>query len=679
MADSKKRYDELCSIISAHDHAYHVLDRPIISDFDYDKLFAELLEIEKQHPDWASVASPSLRVGSRPLDVFEKVPHRIPMLSLSNSYSPEDILAFDDRVKKFAKLNQDVDYFCEPKFDGLAMELIYEKGVLVRALTRGDGAIGEDVTANIRTIKSIPLRLQIEDSPKSAVPELLEVRGEVIMFKKDFLELNESQEEKGQSIFANPRNAAAGTIRQLDSKIVAERKLRFFAYSVGATEGFSFESQNELEDKLQAFGIPVVTHHNNSPLKRVLKGPRAVIDFYHHIEKVRHELQFEIDGVVIKVNSRNLQDDLGLVARSPRWATAAKYQPEQGETVIEDIQVQVGRTGALTPVAFMRPVRVGGVTISHATLHNQEEVDRKDVRIGDSVIIQRAGDVIPEVVSVLLDKRPKSSKPFRLPTECPECGEKVVRPEGEVVFRCVNQICPAILVESLKHFVSRRAMNIDKLGDKWIESFVSNGLVKNYADIFKLKKSDLLALDRQGEKSADNIIKSIERSKSTTLERLIYSVGIRFVGEQTAKALADHFISLEAFMNAKEEDLVAVPDIGPRVAQSIMERLRDKSFQSEIKKLLACGLTLQESKRSSHGPLSGKSFLITGTLPVKRDDAKEYILENGGKILSSVSTKLNYLVVGEDPGSKLERAQELGVSVISWDELLHICKSSVEK
>jgi DNA ligase (NAD+) len=657
-------YESLKKKITEHDYKYYVLDQPTLSDYEYDQLFADLLKMETDNPQFDRSDSPSQRVGGKPLDAFQKDNHRLPMISLANTYSPDEIREFDTRVKKFLKIEREVEYFCEPKFDGLAIELIYENGLFTKALTRGDGTTGEVVTENIRTIRSIPLKLKT-----SKPPELLEVRGEVLMFKKDFLELNEAQQENGLQTFANPRNAAAGTVRQLDSKISASRPLRFFAYSAGMIEGKSFSTQAELEDYFSEVGLPVVQNTKSHLLRQTCLGADAVIKYYHQVEKVRHELPFDIDGIVVKANSFRLQEDLGFVARNPRWAAAAKYKPEQTETIVENIVVQVGRTGALTPVAVMKPVRVGGVTVTNATLHNQEEVSRKDVRVGDTVVIQRAGDVIPEVVSVVLGKRPKTSEPFLIPSKCPICHEKTVKVEEEVVTRCVNPFCPAIVKESLKHFVARRAMNLDKIGDRLIETFVDHGLVKSFSDFYRLDKSQILELDRQGEKSAENIINSIEKSKRTTLARLIFALGIRFVGEQTAKALANHFVTVDRFLDASDEDLLTVPDIGPKVAKSIMDWLSKKALVKEVRELSKLGLQIEGPQRKTEGSLSGKSFLITGTLPVKRDDAKDLIEQNGGKILGSVSSKLGFLVVGDDPGSKLEKAQSLGVSVISWEEL----------
>lgn len=663
----RKRHQYLKDEIARHDYRYHVLDAPTISDFEYDQLFAELLKLETENPSLDRSDSPSQRAGAPPLESFKKVDHRLPMISLANSYSPEDIFDFDERVRKALGRKEAVEYFCEPKFDGLAIELIYENGVLAQALTRGDGTTGEDVTVNVKTIRSIPLKLR-----GARLPAIFEVRGEVLMFKQDFKTINETQQENGQPTFANPRNAAAGTIRQLDSKIAASRPLRFFAYSLGFAEGSEFSTQEEMENYFAEVGLPVVTKFKSSELRRVCLGPEACVQYYHSLEKLRPELPFDIDGVVIKVNSLRLQEDLGLVARSPRWATAAKYKPEQAQTVVEDIVVQVGRTGALTPVAVMTPVRVGGVTVTNSTLHNQEEITRKDVRIGDTVIIQRAGDVIPEVVSVVLGKRPKGAIPFEMPLVCPSCASPVVKPEEEVVLRCVNPLCPAIVKESLKHFVSRRAMNIDKVGDRLIEALVDRGLVKTFSDFYTLKTADLLEnLERQGDKSAANVIASIAKSKKVTLSRLIYSLGIRFVGEQTAKALAEHFVDLDAFLEAHHEDLMAVPDIGPKVAGSISDWLKNPQTIKEVHRLKKF-LEIEGPKRNVAGKLAGKSFLITGTLPVRRDEAKDLLESHGGKILSGVSSKLDYLVVGDEPGSKVEKAQALGVPIISWDDVIRM-------
>lgn len=661
---TENRHEELKKIIRHHDELYHAKDKPEISDYDYDQLFSELLKLESENPNLDISDSPSHRVGGLAIDQFHKVAHRKPMLSLANSYSTDDLIEFDERVKKFLRFEKEstekIEYFAELKLDGLSMELVYEDGLLVRALTRGDGIIGEDVTHNVKTIKTIPLKLKTKKPPK-----LLEVRGEVLIFKKDFIELNQKNEELGQMVFANPRNAAAGTIRQLDPKIAATRPLKFMAYALGETDGVAFKSQENITETLHELGIPTLS----KDLVVRSDDIQDIVAYYNAIEKKRPSLEFDIDGIVVKVNSLQKQEDLGLVARSPRWATAAKFKPEQAETLIEDIVVQVGRTGAITPVAVMKPVKVGGVTITSATLHNQDEVDRKDVRIGDTVYIQRAGDVIPEIVGVVLSKRKKSSVPFLVPDHCPACGTKAVKEPEDAVSRCPNPFCKAVLKESIKHFVSRRAMNVEKVGDKLIETFVNNDLVENFSDLYKLKKDTLLGLERQGEKSVDNILKSLDVSKKTTLAKFIYALGIRFVGEQTAKLIADHYVTIEDFLKTDAEELEKVPEIGPKVSTAILQFLKDKRWQAEVKNLLKAGIEFEKPKRSSEGPLKGFSFLVTGTLPVKREQAQQFIEENGGKLLSSVSSKLSYLVVGDDPGSKVDKAQTLGVKMISWEDL----------
>lgn len=666
---SKARYEELKKLIHHHDWLYHTLDKPEITDYQYDQLMEELKRIEKAHPEYDRTGSPSLRVGGQILEAFQKVSHRHPMLSLSNTYSTDEIFEFDQRLKNFLKMDESahIEYFCEPKFDGLAIELIYEKGLFVRAITRGDGQVGEDVTHNLRTVKDVPLELRGQNPP-----ELLEVRGEVLIYKSDFVKLNESQEEEGLPVFANPRNAAAGTVRQLDSKIAASRPLRFFAYGISSNEGLAVDSQERLIHDLHERGFPTTLKFRS--LSKKCASAEEVARFYEDLAKNRESLPFEIDGLVIKVNSFRLQEDLGLVARSPRWASAAKFKPQQAQTLVEDIQVQVGRTGALTPVAIMKPVKVGGVTVTHATLHNQDEIDRKDIRVGDTVIIQRAGDVIPEVVEVLLPHRPVGSKPFRLPTHCPACHEKAQKLEGEVVLRCTNTYCPSILKESLKHFVSRRAMNVEKLGDKWIETLVDQKIVNRFSDLFRLKKDVLLGLERMGEKSAQNLLQNLEKSKETSLAKFIYALGIRFVGEQTAKNLADHFGSLDKFRKSTKEELLSVPEIGEKVADKIVEWTHNEIAQADIEELLSLGLKIQGPVRNVSGPLQGLSFLITGTLPLPRDAAKDLIEKNGGKFLSSVSSKLNYLIVGDDPGSKVEKAQSLGVKILNWEDLLLLIK-----
>lgn len=657
------RHEELKKIITQHDYLYHTLDQPQISDYEYDQLFSELKDLEKNHPELDLSDSPTQRVGSEPLEIFVKANHRKPMLSLSNTYNEDELKEFDIKVKKFLATEDDIEYLAEPKFDGLALEIIYEDGKLIKALTRGDGITGEDVTANVKTIRNVPLKLKT-DSP----PKLLEVRGEVLMGKVAFFELNQQNEEQGLLRFANPRNAAAGSIRQLDSKITARRPLQFFAYALGDYQGIEFKSQSEMESYFHQVGF------NISPYQKVGHGIECMIQFYQEMQKKRPSLDFDIDGVVIKVNSFFLQNELGEIARTPRWATAAKYPPEQVHAKVDKIIVQVGRTGTLTPVAVFEPVKVGGVTVTNATLHNQDELTKKDVRIGDTVILQRAGDVIPEVVQVVLEKRPAGTEPFLLPTHCPECNSPTIKEAEEIAVRCSNELCPAIVKESLKHFASRKALNIDKLGDRWIEIFFDSGLVKEPADFYKIQKEDLLKFDRQGEKSADNLIKSIEKSRKTTVAKFIFSLGIRFVGEQTAKAIAKKFTTVEKFLSASDEELTDIQDIGPKVAQSIVGYLKNPRLKQQLQNLIAVGFEFEKIAGPKSEKLAGKTFVITGTLPIKRDEAKDFIEQNGGKVLSSVTAKLNYLVAGSDAGSKMEKAQKLEIAVIDWEQLKQMTK-----
>lgn len=674
--------DEIRLKINHHNYLYHVLDKPEITDFEYDQLFQRLQDIEKEYPELMTEDSPTQRVGGEPLDNFVKVQHREPMLSLQNTYSADEIFEFHERVQNFLKgQGEAFTYFCEPKFDGLAVELVYEKGLLKAAITRGDGVTGEDILSNIKTLPSIPLSIQSEEIK---VPEIFEVRGEVVIFKKDFLKLNETIEQQGKVAFANPRNAAAGSLRQLDPKIAATRPLKFLAYSPGVISGSKLKSQKEFFDLIRHFKIPnafdlTQTLKIKKPIYKVANNIDEAVEYYLDLEKMRSTLPFEIDGAVIKVNEFSVQDILGKVARSPRWATAGKFKPQQAETQIEKIEVQVGRTGVFTPVAIMTPVKVGGVTITNATLHNQDEIDRKDIRVGDYVIIHRAGDVIPEVVEVVLSKRDKKSKPYKIPFECPSCGETGEKVEGEVAIRCVNPMCPSVLIESLKHFVSRKAMNIDKLGEKIIERLVEEKLIKSFSDIYKLKKEDLLKLERFGEKSVDNLISSIEESKNPTLDRFIYSMGIRFVGEQTAKSIAKEFKSLDVFLNSNYDNFVAINDVGPKVAESLFSSISSPQFKNEINKLLNAGIEIQVLNSSGRGTVDpifdGKVFVITGSLSfngeaIPRNEAQDYIELRNGKVSSTVSKKTTYVLAGENAGSKLDKAIELGIKVITWEELI---------
>ncbi len=671
--------------LNHHNYLYHTLDKPEISDRDFDKMFKELQDLESQFPDLRADDSPTTRVGGVVLDAFEKMAHRTPMLSLQNTYNEGEIIEFETKILRQLQTNAtSVEFYCSPKFDGVAIELVYEEGVLTKAITRGDGSVGENVLANVRTIRSVPLRLK-----GKKIPSYVEVRGEILMLKADFALLNQKQDEEGETPFANPRNAAAGTLRQLDTSVVATRPLHFFCYSPGWHEESTYKSYVSFEEFILENGFPTtvladkddgdrITKQIHSgkvnplrpPLSRLCSGAEDVVDYYHFIQKLRKSLPFEIDGIVVKVNLFSQQQELGFVARSPRWAFAGKFEPEQAETTVNDIAVQVGRTGALTPVAILKPVSVGGVTVSNATLHNQDEIDRKDVRIGDSVIVHRAGDVIPEIVRVIIEKRPKSSKPFRIPEKCPNCKSETIVVEGEAVRRCVNPLCSAVMKESLKHFIGRNAMNVEKLGDRLIDILFDEGLVKTYSDLFTLTAEHILSLDRQGEKSANNIINSIEKSKHTTLARFIYALGIRFVGEQTAKSLAAHYKTLDSFLATNNEALLEINDIGPRVAESILNALNNKKFRSEVLQIIKNGVVIEPPKKTSaaKATLAGQTFVITGSFAISREEIKEIIENHGGKTSSAVSKKTNYVLAGEAAGSKLDKAQELDVAILDWDQ-----------
>jgi DNA ligase (NAD+) len=608
-------------------------------------------------------------VGGTPLPEFSQVQHDVPMLSINNGFSDEDIENFDRRVREGLGSDGPISYACELKFDGLAINLRYEHGVLVQAATRGDGATGEDVTANIRTVRSIPLKLQTKKPPA-----LIDVRGEVLMFKTDFARLNQRQREAGQKEFANPRNAAAGSLRQLDARITAQRHLRFFAYGIGRLEGAELPSRHSaLLDCYRTLGIPVCDE------RAVVNGASGLLNFFADIGRRRAQLPYEIDGVVYKVDSVTQQQTLGFVSRAPRFALAHKFPAEEATTTVLDIDVQVGRTGALTPVARLSPVSVGGVTVTNATLHNEDEVRRKDVRIGDNVIVRRAGDVIPEVVAVVTERRPQSARAFVMPANCPVCGSPIVRPEEEAVARCSGGWikCAAQRKGGLLHFVSRRAMDIEGLGEQLVEQLVDRGLVTTPADFYKLGLVMLAELDRMAEKSAQNLLNALEKSKSTTLARFIYALGIRHVGESTAKSLARHFGTLDALLEASEEQILVVDDIGPVVAQSILGFLADPLNRELIEQLRASGIHWEESEpERGNLTLAGKTFVLTGTLPtLKRDEAASMIEAAGGKVAGSVSKKTSYVVAGDDAGSKLAKAQELGVAIIDETELLTLLES----
>ncbi|HXZ96797.1 MAG TPA: NAD-dependent DNA ligase LigA [Burkholderiales bacterium] len=665
-----ERVRRLRKSIEQHNYSYYALAAPTIPDSEYDKLFAELVELENRYPQLASADSPTQRVGTAPLKEFAQVIHRTPMLSLNNAFNEDDIIAFDRRVREGLGM-QDIEYAVEPKFDGLAISLTYEKGELVSGATRGDGYVGEDVTANVRTVNVIPLRL-VGRNP----PWLLEVRGEVLMLKKDFETLNAQQREKKEKEFANPRNAAAGSLRQLDSRITARRKLSFFAYGVGEVEKGAVpeDKHAKLLDFLASSHVPV------APERRVVQGEKGLIEYYRRIGAKRDKLPYEIDGVVYKVNDIALQNKLGFVARAPRFAVAHKFPAHEELTEVLDIEVSVGRTGVLTPVALLKPVFVGGVTVSHATLHNEDEIRRKDIRIGDTVIIRRAGDVIPEIVSVVSDKRPKTARKFVMPDKCPVCGSRVVRFEDEAAARCIAGLfCSAQRKQALLHFASRRAMDIDGLGEKLVDQLVDNDITRTPADLYKLDETALANLERMAEKSAGNVIAAIEKSKRTTLPRFIYALGIRNVGEATAKDLAGHFGSFDKLMQASEESLQQVPDIGPVVAQSIVRFFSEPHNREVIEQLRARGARWPEGKSlqlAEKSAISGKNFVLTGTLPhLTREEAKYKIEVLGGKVTGSVSAKTHYVVAGADPGSKFARAQQLNVKIIDEAGLLRLLGS----
>jgi len=669
-ADAPARAAALRAEIARHDHAYYVLDAPTIPDAEYDRLFGELQALEAMHPELRTADSPTRRVGGKPLAQFPTVRHRIPMLSIRTETDTEasGALAFDARVRRELGLKDDdavVEYAAELKFDGLAISLRYEDGVLVQAATRGDGETGEDVTSNVRTVKAIPLRLRGE------APAVLEVRGEVYMRRDDFERLNTRQAEAGDKTFVNPRNAAAGSIRQLDPGIAARRPLSFFAYGLGDTGEWTPPATHaEVLDAIAAFGLPVCAH------RAVVQGAQGLADFHARIGALRDTLPFDIDGVVYKVNSLARQQQLGFVTREPRWAVAHKYPAQEAVTLLRDIEVQVGRTGALTPVARLEPVFVGGVTLTNATLHNQDEIDRKDVRIGDWVIVRRAGDVIPEVVAPVLERRSGEPPRFvlldRFPT-CPVCGSHVVRGEDEAVARCTGGLfCPAQRKQALLHFAGRRAMDIEGLGDKLVDQLVDAAIVKTPVDLYRLGVLALANLERMGEKSAQNLLAAIEKSRSTTLARFIFALGIRNVGEATARELARHFGNLDALIAADVDALQQVPDVGPIVAESVAAFFAEPHNREVIEQLRAAGLRWTEGEPATTvaGAFAGKTFVLTGTLPtLTRDEAKALIEAQGGKVAGSVSKKTHYVVAGAEAGSKLEKAQALGVAILDEDGL----------
>lgn len=666
-----KRIEELRALINEHNYRYYVLNSPTISDAKFDALFRELQELETKYPELITLDSPTQRVGAKPLKSFAQIKHEVPMLSLQNGFSAEDILAFDKRIHERLdlELKHEIEYVCEPKFDGLSVSLLYKNGILDYAATRGDGEIGEDVTQNVKTIGSVPLKLR-----GSHYPKVLEVRGEIYIPKADFVKLNEDALKNGEKVFVNPRNAAAGSLRQLDSSITASRPLQMFCYVVArVSHDYKLPNKHrDILDLIKDWGFRV-----NDEIK-VVKNIEGCLQYFSAMEKKRHKLPYEIDGVVYKINDINVQQELGMVSRAPRWALAHKFPAQEEITQVLDIEFQVGRTGALTPVARLKPVFVGGANVSNATLHNIEEVHRKDVRVGDSVVVRRAGDVIPEVASVILEKRPAHTHSVKLPKNCPICGSEVVKAEGEVFARCSGGLfCKAQRKESIKHFASKTGMDIEGLGDKLVDQLVDAGLVANVTDLYKLTVKQLVDLERMGEKSATNIVEAIEKSKTTSLTKFLYALGIREVGIATARNLANHFGTLEALMHADEQTLQKIPDVGPIGALHITTFFRQKHNVELIKQLQKLGLHWKEGRthKVEHQPFFGKTFVLTGTLEtMTRDEATEKLQTLGATVSSSVSKKTSYVIVGKDAGSKLTKAQELGILVLDEKEFIALLK-----
>ncbi|MEW6354484.1 MAG: NAD-dependent DNA ligase LigA, partial [Pseudomonadota bacterium] len=649
--------------INYHNYRYYVLDSPVIPDAEYDRLLRELQELEQRYPQLVTPDSPTQRIGAAPLKKFGTVRHEVPMLSLANAFSEQEVRDFDRRVRERLQVDE-VEYSVEPKLDGLAVSLTYIDGALHCGATRGDGETGEDVTQNLRTIKAVPLHLYGKGYPKT-----LEVRGEVYMPLAAFAELNAKARARGEKTFVNPRNAAAGSLRQLDPKITASRPLSISCYGVGKCEGGTLPDRHSaVLERLRDWGFPVARE------QKVVQGVQGCLDYYQEMGKRRGQLPYDIDGVVYKVNRLDYQERLGFISRAPRWALAHKFPAQEELTEVLDIDVQVGRTGALTPVARLKPVFVGGVTVTNATLHNQDEIDRKDVRVGDTVIIRRAGDVIPEIVSVVMERRPPHTKRYRIPKHCPVCGSDVVRADGEAIARCSGGLfCAAQRKEAILHFASRHAMDINGLGDKLVDQLVDKGLVKDVADLYELTPEQLAKLERMGEKSAANVYAALQHSKHTTLPRFLFALGIREVGEATAAALAKHFGDLPAIMQADQAALEEVPDVGPVVAAHIVAFFRQRHNREVIEKLLAAGVNWPQVKisRAERGPLHGKTFVLTGALKgMTREQAKERLEALGAKVSSSVSAKTDYVVAGADPGSKLTKAEQLGVKVLDEAALL---------
>ena len=659
-----KRIADLRNIIEYHNKRYYQQDAPAISDAEYDRLMRELQELENLYPEEYSPTSPTQRVGAAPLARFASFNHPSPMLSLANAFSPQEIIDFDLRIKRLAGVDK-ISYIAEPKLDGLAVNLIYEKGLFTRGATRGDGATGEDVTQNIKTISSLPLKMK--NTGNMPIPSFIEIRGEVYIESEPFQKLNRRRIDEGEEPFANPRNAAAGSLRQLDSKITARRPLNVFLYHVGKVKGISFTSHGAILQALKYWGFPV------NPLIDQAKDIQECIQYFEKMVKKRENLPYEIDGIVLKVDDLSLQETLGNVSRNPRWALACKFPAVQATTVVKEILVGVGRMGTLTPVAIMEPVSVGGVMVSRATLHNEDEIIKKDIRVGDTVIIQRAGDVIPEVVSVILEKRPTGTKRFEMPKRCPDCNSETVRLEGEVAHRCINLSCPAQIKEHIKHFASRGGMDIEGLGEKISAQLFDAKLIQDPADLYFLTKDKLLELERHADKSAQNLIDSIENSKNPPLDKFIFALGIRNVGEHIAKILASRFGSIDNLIDARIEDLTVINEIGPEIASSIVKFFHEPKNKDVMEKFRKAGVKPQKKEIAADNTLRGKSFVLTGTLTsMARNDAKSIIESLGGSVNASVTKKTTYVIAGSEPGSKLDKANSLGITVLNEKEFLKL-------
>ncbi len=665
-SEAQKRIEALRQQLNYHSYRYYVLDDPELTDADYDRMFRELQELEEQFPDLITPDSPTQRVGGEPLAAFEPVRHATPMLSLDNAFDDQELRDFDARLHRLLEIEEPFEYTVEPKMDGVAVELVYINGLFEVGSTRGDGVTGENITANLKTIKSIPLRLRDEEI---SLPARLDVRGEVYYPTEAFKKLNREREEAGEPTFVNPRNSASGSLRQLDPAITATRPLDIFVYGLGLIEGYELTSQWQALHAFKKWGLRV------NPLITLCTGIEAAIEHYHNFVRMRESLPYEIDGVVIKLNEFRLQERAGVRSRSPRWAIARKFPAHQETTRVVDIIAQVGRTGAITPVAILEPVMVGGVEVRRATLHNQDEIDRKDIRVGDTVIIQRAGDVIPEIIKVVTSKRGTNTQKYTLPKTCPACGSQLVRLEGEAVLRCENITCPAQIKESIKHFASKGAMDIDGLGDKLVGQLLDKGLISSHADLYFLQRDQLIGLDRMAEKSADNLLRAIDSSRRVPLDRFLYALGIRHVGEHIAKVLAQHYGELKKIMRAQEEELMAINEIGPQVASSIVTFFREPRNQKLIERLFEGGVRIEKQQGAAEADqrFAGKTFVFTGALEkFTRKEAEKLVEERGGRAASSVSKKTDYLVAGPGAGSKLEKASGLGVAVITEDDFLEM-------